>query len=149
MKLGSPDRDRWLALGSGDYLADGYLDSSGGTRRVVLGDYATAAAYRLLDAEVSPQELALTIEGIVQLLPMHEGPRDEAISGAFEESLIVVARATRQPNNGGLVEWLNYCIESVDSPASLQAFLDHVQAVVRLYALLVAALPRDWPALAS
>jgi hypothetical protein len=94
-------------------------------------------------AECSPQELALTYEGIRQLLPVHEGPPRDRLFAAFEETLLVVARAIRQPNNGGLVDWISDCAAIVETQAELEGFMRHIQAVMRLYSIMVAAMPDD------
>lgn len=136
-------RQQWIELTPAIYLAEGYLGSDGALRPDFLGDYATAAANQLLLAEVSPQELALTYEGIRQLLPMYEGTPGERLASAYEEALLVVARAIRQENNGGLVNWLNECAARVRTQAELDGFMAHVAAVMRLYGVLVAAMPDE------
>jgi hypothetical protein len=136
-------RQQWVALTPAIYLADGYLDADGALRQDFLADYATAASNQLLLAEVSPQELALTYEGIRQLLPEHQGAPGARLAGAYEEALLVVARAIRQQNNGGLVNWLNECAARVRTESELDAFMAHVAAVMRRYGILVAALPDE------
>lgn len=135
------NRQQWIELTPEIYLADGYLDEAGAPRADLLGDFATAAANQLLVAEVAPQELALTYEGIRQLLPMYEGEAGSRLADAYEETLLVVARAIRQENNGGLVNWLNGCAARVRTEADLAAFMGHVAAVMRRYGVLVAAMP--------
>ena len=136
-------RQQWLQLRPETYLADGWLDAQGRLIPDFTGDYATAAATQLMAAECSPQELALTYEGIRQLLPVHEGPPRDRLFAAFEETLLVVARAIRQPNNGGLVDWISDCAAIVETQAELEGFMRHIQAVMRLYAIMVAAMPDD------
>jgi len=63
-------RDDLLTLTPDVYLRDGYRDAAGAVRPALLSDCATAAATQLLAAEASPQELALTLEGVRQLLPV-------------------------------------------------------------------------------
>src|SRR5438034_430262 len=121
-------RDDLLQLKPSAYLAEGYVDSRGELRREFLSDYATAAATQLMAGELSPQELAFTVEGIRLVLPQHEGPPQERLRAALEECLLVVARAIRQENNQGLVEWLSQCASAVESDADLKGFLAHVQA---------------------
>jgi hypothetical protein len=135
-------RDELLKLTPAVYLADGYLGTDNGKlRREFLGDFATAAATQLLAAGLSPQELAFTVEGIRQILPMHEGPPPDRLRATVEEALLVVARAIRQPSNEGMVKWLSECASVVETPAELDGFIAHIQAVMRLYALLVGSLP--------
>ncbi len=134
-------RQQYLALRPETYLADGYLAPDGTPHAALLSDYATAAATQLLAAETSPQELALTFEGIRQLLPLQEGPAPERLLAAIDEALMVVARAIQQENNPGLTEWLAACAAAVTSQADLDAFMAHAQATMRLYGVLVATQP--------
>ena len=134
-------RDEWMELRPDIYLADGYLDADGALRADFFADYATAAATQLMAEDLSPQELALTFEGIRQLLPLQEGAPADRLDGAIDETLLVVARATGQENNGGLVRWIDDCAEAVTTAEELDGFLAHVQAVMRLYGVLVASQP--------
>jgi len=136
-------REQWLALKPEIYLADGFLDQTGALNNDFLSDYATAAAMQLLAAETSPQELAMTFEGLRLILPMHEGAAPVRLGAALDETLVVVARAMRQTNNEGMVNWLNQCASAVTTPAELDGFLAHVQTVMRLYGMMVAALPEE------
>jgi hypothetical protein len=134
-------RDELLQLTPAVYLAEGYVDAEGAVRPELQSSYATAAATQLLAAELSPQELALTVEGVLQILPLTEGSAEDRLHAALQESLLIVARAIRQANNGGLVNWLNECMIAVKSEADLDGFIAHIQAVRRLYALMVQSLP--------
>src|SRR3954469_11178032 len=134
-------RDELWQLTPGVYLAQGYLGIDGTILPQFLSEYATAAATQLLGAELSPQELAFTVEGLRQILPMHKGEPQVRLLSAIEECLQVVARAIRQENNRGLVEWLGQCASAVDSAPELEAFMAHIQAVMRLYSLLVVSQP--------
>ena len=134
-------RQQWLELRPAIYLAEGYIGPDGALRPDFLGDYATAAANQLIAAELSPQELGLTYEGLRQLLPVHPGSPQQSLLGAFEETLLVVARAIRQENNGGLVNWLSECASVVTSQAELDGFMAHVRAVMRLYTIMAGAMP--------
>ena len=132
-------RDDLVALGPDRYLADGFRDASGAPRPELRGLYATAACTRLLDAELAPQELGFTLEALRLLLPQHE-ERDPAVRllAAMREALETVARSIQQPNNRGLVAWLDGCIRHVRTEADIAAFLDHMTAVTRQYAMLAA-----------
>lgn len=134
-------REDLLQLKPAIYLVGGYMDSEGKPRREFLSEYATAAATQLMAWDLSPQELALTVEGVRQILPMHHGAPLERLRAALDECLLVVARAIRQENNHGLVEWLSECASVVGTNADLDAFLAHIQAVMRLYALVVMSQP--------
>ena len=135
-------REELMGLTAERYLAEGFLDAAGEVRPELLGDYATAAATQLLAAELSPQELAFTVEAIRLLLPQHEdeAPADR-LHASLEEALLTVARAIQQPNNGGMVHWLSECAAAVGTPAELDGFMEHLQAVMRLYALVAASQP--------
>ena len=134
-------RQQWLDLKPEIYLADGYIDQNGQLRTDFLADYTTAATTQLLAREVAPQELAFTFEAIRLLLPEQEGPPPERLYHAMKEALQVVARAIRQENNGGLVNWLNDCAAAVRNQADLDGFLAHVRAVMRRYAITAAVAP--------
>lgn len=141
-------RDELLALTPDRYLREGYLDREGTLRPALLADYATAAATQLMAAEASPQELSLTLEGVRQLLPLQDGDADgnaaaARLDAALDEALEVTSSAIQQPNNEGLAEWISACADGVRTEADLEAFLEHVEAVLRQHALLAAMLPPD------
>jgi hypothetical protein len=137
-------RDELLALTPEHYLADGFLDAAGALRRELIGDAATAAATQLVAAGLSPQELAFTYEALRILLPRHaEGDARARIEAALGEALATVARMIRQPNNEGLVSWSRSCAAFVRRDAEIPAFLTHIQAVLRLHALIVNLPPPD------
>lgn len=106
-------RAEWLDLRPGIYLAEGYVGPDGALRPDFLSDYATAAATQLMADDLSPQELAFTVEGIRLVLPMHQGTPAERLAGAIDECLLVVARAIQQENNEGMVQWLSECASAV------------------------------------
>ena len=135
-----------LALTPDRYLAHGYLDGNGALRPEIIGEYATAACTQLLAAECSPQELSLTVEAIVQVLPLQDQPTVPLrLADALEEALLVVSRAIQQGNNEGMVEWLIGCASAVQTEDDLQGFLQHMQVVNRQYALVAALLPSPSP----
>ena len=108
--MGTTTRDLMLRLTPEVYLARGYLDASGSLRRLLKGEVATAAAMQLMQAELSPQEFGLTVEGLRQLLPLHDEPTaPERLHATLQEAVEVVARIIQQPNNGGLVQWISAC----------------------------------------
>jgi len=132
-------RDDLLTLTPDVYLRDGYRDAAGAVRPALLSDCATAAATQLLAAEASPQELALTLEGVRQLLPVQDAIGTAArLGAALDEALQVVAGAIRQPNNAGLVRWIGACAAGVRTEADVDGFLRHVEAALRQHALLAA-----------
>jgi hypothetical protein len=133
-------RDELLALTPSHYLAGGYFDPSGQRRSELASDYATAAATQMLAAELPAQELSFTYEALRLALPHHEGPPRETARAALDEALAVVARMIRQTNNEGLVKWLRECVAAIQKPEDIDALLQHIQAVLRLYTL-IAAIP--------
>lgn len=134
-------RDQLLALTPARYLEDGFTDRSGKPRPELQTGYATAASLQLLAAQLSPQELGFTYEALRQTLPLHSGPAPQLIRAATQEALETVRGLIRQPNNPGLEKWLNECAASVKQPADLEAFLLHVQAVLRQYGVIAASQP--------
>jgi hypothetical protein len=142
--MGTTTRDLMLRLTPEVYLARGYLDASGSLRRLLKGEVATAAAMQLMQAELSPQEFGLTVEGLRQLLPLHDEPTaPERLHATLQEAVEVVARIIQQPNNGGLVQWISACATAVTNEAELRGFMEHLDAVNRHYAVLVASSPPD------
>jgi hypothetical protein len=137
-------RGELLALTPDRYLASGYLDDNGQPRRELVTDYATAAATQLLAAELPAQELTFTYEALRFVLPNHDGPPRERARAALAEALETVTRMTRQTKNEGLVRWLDSCVAGIRQPADIDALLQHVQAVLRLYTL-IAAIPEGEP----
>jgi hypothetical protein len=135
-------REELLALTPNQYLAGGYLDESGQRRGELASDYATAAATQMLAAELPAQELAFTYEALRAILPMHDGPPREHTRAAVDEALSLVTQMTHQTNNEGLVRWLDGLVAAVRGPADIDAMLQHIQAVLRLYTV-IAAIPDD------
>jgi hypothetical protein len=132
-------RTELLELTPAKYLADGFVDAAGKPRAELQTSFATAASTQLLDAELSPQELAFTYEALRQSLAVQEGPAPKRIQAALEEGLETVRGMIRQPNNPGLVKWLNECVAAVKAPADIDALLAHMLAVLRQYTAIVAA----------
>lgn len=144
--MGTTTRDLLLRLTPEVYLARGYLDANGSLHRLLKGEVATAVAMQLLQAELSPQEFGLTVEGLRQLLPLHEEPTvPERLHATLQEAVEVVARMIQQPNNGGLLQWISACATAVTNEAELGGFMEHLDAVNRHYAVLVASSPPDLP----
>lgn len=137
-------RDELLALTPDHYLASGYLDDNLRPRRELTTDYATAAATQLLAAELPAQELAFTYEALRFVLPNHDGPPRERARDALAEALETVTRMTRQTNNEGLVRWLDACLAAIGRPEDIDALLQHIQSVLRLYTA-IAAIPEADP----
>ena len=139
-------REELLALTPSQYLTAGYLDGSGVRRGELLSDYATAAATQMVAAELPAQELAFTYEALRAILPMHDdsagGPPGERVRAAVDEALVLVTQMTRQTNNEGLVRWLDECVAAIRQPEDIDAMMQHIQAVLRLYTV-IAAIPDD------
>ncbi len=132
-----------LALTPDRYLAEGFCDAAGDARPELLTEYATAAANQLMQAELSPDELTFTIEAFRLALPLHEGAPAAQARGAVDEALATVTRMIRQPNNEGLIRWLEQCADHVGSADDLEAMEDHLDAVLRLYAVVAVFEPSD------
>lgn len=129
------------------YLADGFVDGSGAIRPDLLGIDATAAGVQLLAADIAPQELGFTLGALTLLTAQHkEESASQRLSSALGEALATVARAIQQPNNAGVVQWLDACQVRVTTEADLRAFLKHFEAVNRQYGLMVALQPSVLPA---
>lgn len=124
------------------YLADGWFDPSGQTRPELRGADATTAATQLIAAGVSSQEVGFVVAAFSLLLPEHDEPDvADRVHATLEEALETVARAIQQTSNEGFVEWLSACAARVDTEQDIGAFVAHLEAVNRQYALLVSMVP--------
>ncbi len=132
-----------LALTPDRYLADGFCDAAGDPRPELLTEYATAATNQLMQGELSPDELTFTVEAFRLALPMQSGEPAAQAHGAVEEALATVARMIRQPNNESLIQWLEHCADHVRDADDLSALEDHLDAVLRLYAVVAVFEPSD------
>jgi hypothetical protein len=135
-----PDLDRptLLSLTPAKYLRGGYRDEKGAPRPELRSIFATAAATQLEVTETSPQELGATLEALRQVLPLHVGLAPERVADAGEEALLTVASMYKIDNNPGIVSFLKECAAAVQGEDDVPVLLDHVQAVVRQYAVFVA-----------
>lgn len=131
------DRQTLLSLTPDKYLHGGYRDERGAPRPELTTIFATAAATQLEANEASPQELSATLEALCQVLPLHEGLAPERVASAVEEALLTVSSMYHTDNNPGIALLLGHCAGAVASDEDVPALLDHVQAVVRQYALFV------------
>ena len=122
------NRDDLLRLTPRIYLREGYRDGAGKLLPRLRGLYATAAAAQFEHAEVSPQELAGTLEALRQVLPWHKGEAQDLLRDAVSEALELAAglRAPHQRANAlaavapvlPLADW------QLDSPAALANWLN-------------------------
>lgn len=131
------DRKTLLALTPEKYLSGGFRDENGKPRAELRALFATAASTQLEQAEASPQEVGATFEALKMVLPLHEGPASERAARACEEALLTVASMHDQDTNPGVAAWLTACAAAVKSEDDIPVLLDHVQAVVRQYALII------------
>lgn len=135
-------REELLELSATRYLADGFVDRRGKPLAELQTTFATAAATQFLAVQLSPQELAFTYEALKQALPLHTGTPSAQIQGALREALEVVRAMIKQPNNARLEQWLGECAAAVKTKADLDAFVEHLMAVLRQYTVIVAAVSR-------
>lgn len=99
---------------------------------------ATAGAIQLEASETSPQELRATLEALKQVLPHYEVPPSTRLQDAAADALEVVRDMYHIQNNPGIVKWLLACIPAVRTEPDVDAFLQHFEAVVRIYGVIVA-----------
>jgi hypothetical protein len=135
-------REELLDLSASRYLAKGFVDQRGKPLPELQTTFATAAATQLRAAELSPQELAFTYEALKQALPLYTDAPSARIQSAIGEALEVVRAMVKQPNNARLVQWLSECSAAVKSETDLDAFVEHVMAVLRQYTVIVASASR-------
>ncbi len=131
-----PSRDALLALTPDVYLADGYLDGAGAPRIELRTEWANAAATQMADDAVAVQELAFTYEALRTILPQTRGTAAQRAQVGMDDACAVVARLIGQDNNEGLVVWLEDCVAAVRRDEDLDALLQHMLAVLRLYSLI-------------
>lgn len=136
-------RAELLALTPDRYLADGFCDAAGDARPELLTEYATAAANQLMQGELSPDELTFTVEAFRLALPLQQGTPPAQARGAVDEALATITRMIRQPNNESLIRWLEQCVDHVRSADDLEALEDHLDAVLRLYAVVAVFEPSE------
>ncbi len=122
------------------YLRGGFCGADGRIRPELLDSEAVAVTTQLAETQLSPQEMAFTWEALRALLPMQDGDAEARMRGGLAETLATVARMIRQPNNEGLVKWCLACAAFVRTEVDITAFLEHMRAAMRLYAL-IASLP--------
>lgn len=132
------NRDDLLRLTPRIYLRDGYRDGAGKLRPRLRGLYATAAAAQFEHAEVSPQELAGTLEALRQVLPWHKGEAQDLLRDAVSEALELAASLYKKENHPAIVAWLEDCADFVHSPEDIDAFMQHSEAVARIYNAMIA-----------
>lgn len=132
------DRSELLALTPLRYLANGFHSETGQLRPEFQGVFATAAAIQLEEAEASPQEFAATLEAFRQVLPLYQARPRKRFSTARAEALETVAMMYAQPNNRGIVTWLDQCGTAIKTEDDIAAFIDHFVAVVRQYGVITA-----------
>jgi hypothetical protein len=135
-------REELLALTPEVYLSDGYLGRTGRPHPELVADFATAATEQLRLADLPSQELAFTYEALRLVLAQQEGSATERARAAVREALETVMRMTRQTNNEGLSKWLDACVAAIRRPEDIDALLQHMRAVLRLYTIM-ASLPDD------
>lgn len=123
------------------YLKAGYVTGGGKPRALLTSIFATAVGTQLLEAELAPQELAYTAEAIRQLLPVCAGAPGPRLASAIRQSRPVLQRMLGQSCNQGLATWLDACAGRVIETADLVAFLAHLLAVQRQYALMASITP--------
>jgi hypothetical protein len=135
-------REELLALTPEVYLSDGYLGRTGRPHPELVADFATAATEQLRLADLPSQELAFTYEALRLVLAQQEGSATERARAAVREALETVMRMTRQTNNEGLSKRLDACVAAIRRPEDIDALLQHMRAVLRLYTIM-ASLPDD------
>src|SRR5437016_4407128 len=110
-----------LALKPGAYLQGGFVDGTGALRPELRGLTPFAVATQLEQGEVSPQEVAFTLEALRQVLPSHTGTAGERLKGAVRQALDLVAGMLGIFNNAALETWLSQCVPFVKTDQDLAA----------------------------
>lgn len=125
------------------YLAQGWRDRAGHPFPEVRGWWATAAAEQLFASRVAVQEVETTLEAFQQLLPYYGDRAATELPAVASEALDLVQSLLGQPNNPGLVAWLEPCVLSVRDAADLAAFVAHFRAVSLQYAAMARSAPSE------
>jgi hypothetical protein len=136
-------REELLDLTPAKYLAGGFVNPDGKPRPELKTTFATAASQQFLAAHLSPQELAFTYEAVKIGLGHYQGTPPARIRAAVVEAVETVHGMIEQPNNQGLLKWIQQCAAAVRTQADLDAFLVHTLAILRLYSLIAAAQPQQ------
>ncbi len=118
------------------YLSKGFHSESGEPRPELIGLFATAAATQLLRTEASPRVLQRVHEAMQQVLARHDEPASERIRLVVEEAIESTARATSNPVGPGIGHWLRDCARWVETEADIEAFGNHIAAVLYQYGAL-------------
>lgn len=121
------------------YLAAGWRDSAGALRGDLAGLHAFGPALVFQRAEVAPQELAVTLEAIQQILPDTKGTPQDRLATAIEAALETAQAILGIDNSPAVTDWLIACAGFVNTDADLDAFLAHATAVLRQYTALARA----------
>lgn len=116
----------------------GLLDEEGLPREDLAGVLASAACVQLEKAQASPQELLTVYEAIRQMLPVTRAPTAyERFGKTVDDAFDVTVSLLQKDVNDGIAAWIQEWQPFMESDASLQAFLSHLQSVTSLYSLVV------------
>lgn len=132
-------REQLLALTPKRYLAKGWFDVNGQPWAQMNAGYALAASLQLERARASPQEVGAVYQAYQQLLPLYEVNTAERLTEISQDALDLVVSTLGQPNNPGLLAWLEPCVLAVHDMHDLQAFFGHFKVVLQQYAALIAS----------
>jgi hypothetical protein len=137
--MASPmSRQQLLAVRPSDYLKNGFVDGAGAPQPALLGMTPFAVATQLVQGEASPQETAITLQAIREVLPDHAAsPPGERLEGAVNEALPLVAGMLGISNNIVLAGWIAQCLPFVKTDQDISAFLEHFQTVLLQHNALV------------
>jgi hypothetical protein len=131
------DRETLLKLTPDQYLRDGFLGPDGKPRGELRGLWASAVCTQLEKRKASPQEVCATFEAFRQELPLHEGTPQERFYRTRLDAQETVASMYNLTNNQGILEWLEACDEFINTEEDLAAFVEHFQAVMRQYSVII------------
>lgn len=116
----------------------GCLDESGEPRKDLTGTFATAACITFENGELAPQELATVYEAIKQCLEAsNEKDPAERFRQAVDHALDVCAELLNKEINDSLVDWIYEWFPLIESATCIDAFLKHMNAVVKQYAVVM------------
>jgi hypothetical protein len=116
----------------------GLLNEEGQPREDLAGVLASAACVQLEQAQAAPQELLTVYEAFRQVLPETRAPTAyERFGKTLDDAFDVTVSLLRKDINPGIADWIQEWQPFMESDASLQAFLAHLQSVASLYSLVV------------
>jgi hypothetical protein len=141
MPNSSLGRAQLLSLRPEEYLKKGWYHADDTIFSELSSLWATAAAEQMKACKVAAQEVEVTLEAFLQMAPYYKSVDSFEFSNLASESLHLAAGLLGQPNNPGLVDWVEACAAKVLSFQDLKPFLVHFRAISLQYPVVSREVP--------